>query len=73
MGIEHSNLQAQNAAQLAGAARKEAIRQDSLQRTDESGRSSPHPSISSEPDVPYVSYTVNRPIGGSFALSFFNC
>lgn len=26
--------------------------------------SSPGPSISSDSDIPYISYTVNRPIGG---------
>ena len=26
--------------------------------------SSPRPSISSDADLPYISYTVNRPIGG---------
>lgn len=31
--------------------------------------SSPRPSISSDSDIPYISYTVNRPIGGS--LSFY--
>ncbi|KAI9554822.1 Loss of heterozygosity 12 chromosomal region 1 protein-like protein [Daphnia sinensis] len=41
-------------------------RQDTAQTSDENDRSSPHPSLcSSDVDVPYVSYTVNRPIGES--------
>lgn len=31
--------------------------------------SSPGPSISSDSDIPYISYTVNRPIGGKRFLS----
>ena len=29
--------------------------------------SSPRPSISSDADLPYISYTVNRPIGGEYS------
>lgn len=33
--------------------------------------SSPRPSISSDSDIPYISYTVNRPIGGASCLFLF--
>lgn len=32
------------------------------------GSISPGPSICSDSDLPYISYTVNRPIGGKFLL-----
>ena len=31
-------------------------------------RDSPRPSICSDGDLPYISYTVNRPIGGEFMV-----
>ncbi len=70
MGIEQStyqNSQSPTASKLAGGNPRNKSRQDSTQSQtpDENGRSSPHPSCSSDTDVPYVSYTVNRPIGGN--------
>lgn len=35
---------------------------------DALGRDSPRPSICSDADLPYISYTVNRPIGGKSRL-----
>jgi len=69
MGIEQSSYQATNVTgsdKLTGAVPKTTkLRRGSTQASD-SGRSSPHPSLcSSETDVPYVSYTVNKPIGDS--------
>ncbi len=56
------------AARSTGAIPRVRTRQDSsLSFQDESGRSSPHPSDGSGgADVPYVSYTVNKPIGGQY-------
>lgn len=31
---------------------------------DETGTNSPEPSVCSDSELPYISYTVNRPIGG---------
>lgn len=76
MGIEQSSYQAShNASQkVTGAIPKTKLRQDSTQITEESGRSSPHPSLcSSDTDVPYVSYTVNKPIGGRVLFIFYLC
>ena len=74
MGIEQStyqNTQSPTAPKLSGGNNRNKARQDSTQSQtpDENGRSSPHPSLcSSDADVPYISYTVNRPIGGKNML-----
>ena len=79
MGIEQSSLNqssqprsSSTASELGGAIPRSKPRQDaSNHAANESGRSSPHPSVcSSEADVPYVSYTVNKPIGGTL-FSFY--
>ena len=67
MGIEQSSYQTAStgAQKVTGTIPKTKLRRGSTQASSESGRSSPHPSLcSSETDVPYVSYTVNKPIGG---------
>ena len=70
MGIEQStdqSTQSPSASKLSGGNHRDKTRQDSTQSQtlDDNGRSSPHPSLcSSDADIPYVSYTVNRPIGG---------
>ena len=75
MGIEQSSYQQTGSPTAANTGQKSTgainrtvtARQDSADGTNGSGRSSPHPSLcSSETDVPYVSYTVNKPIGGMF-------
>lgn len=46
---------------------------DSQGSENESGRPgsiSPGPSVCSDSDLPYISYTVNRPIGGAYCLLF---
>lgn len=63
MGIEQSSMQPHPSSASRSNPRVK-VRTDSSQTTEENGRSSPHPSCSSDVDVPYVSYTVNRPIGG---------
>jgi len=68
MGIEQSSYQTAStgAQKVTGTIPKTKLRRGSTQASSESGRSSPHPSLcSSETDVPYVSYTVNKPIGDS--------
>jgi len=73
MGIEQSSYQSpqprtgSTVSESGGAIPRSKPRQDA----NESGRSSPHPSVcSSDADVPYVSYTVNKPIGGTL-FSFY--
>jgi hypothetical protein len=80
MGIEQSSYQSPQprssstaSTESGGAIPRSKPRQDSSnqQAANESGRSSPHPSVcSSDADVPYVSYTVNKPIGGIYYLNF---
>lgn len=67
MGIEQSApTQSPVVSRSSNTNPNNKARQDSTQTSDENGRSSPHPSLcSSDVDVPYVSYTVNRPIGGT--------
>lgn len=72
MGIEQSTYSSSQSSdqRQSGPSHHGKAKRDLTQSVDESGRSSPHPSIcSSDADVPYVSYTVNRPIGG-MTLSF---
>ena len=67
MGIEQSTHSTQSSieSRVTNSNNHNKTRQDSSQTLDDNGRSSPHPSLcSSDADVPYVSYTVNRPIGG---------
>jgi hypothetical protein len=65
MGIEQSTPSTQPSVESRSNIHNKP-RQDSSQTLDDNGRSSPHPSLcSSDVDVPYVSYTVNRPIGGT--------
>lgn len=74
MGIEQSSYQSpqprssSTASETGGAIprrSKPRSQQNASVLSNESGRSSPHPSVcSSDADVPYVSYTVNKPIGG---------
>ena len=79
MGIEQSSYQQTGSPTTANTGQKSTgainrtvtARQDSADGTNGSGRSSPHPSLcSSETDVPYVSYTVNKPIGGMFPFLY---
>jgi len=68
MGIEQSTYQSANTStdKVTGAIPKTKLRRGSTQASEGSGRSSPHPSLcSSDTDVPYISYTVNKPIGDS--------
>lgn len=72
MGIEQSSYQ--NAAPVRKQGAVPRVKQEAAvvaavaatSVSGDSGRSSPHPShCSSDADVPYISYTVNKPIGGS--------
>lgn len=65
MGIEQSAPTQSSGVKSSTTNPHNKTRQDTAQTSDENDRSSPHPSLcSSDVDVPYVSYTVNRPIGG---------
>lgn len=55
MGSEQSSQSGRSNSVKSGGKFKEQQRTRS---------SSPRPSISSDSDIPYISYTVNRPIGG---------
>lgn len=81
MGSEHSA----HATQRQGSLNKESQKPLNLRRqhtianpgselgeNSENGRPgsiSPGPSVCSDIDLPYISYTVNRPIGGRFGLN----
>jgi len=72
MGIEQSSIQqtvdSTSESRATGAIRRtnSTLRQNSAERNGSGRSQSPHPSLcSSDKDVPYVSYTVNKPIGES--------
>ena len=65
MGAEQSSNQQQQSANASGGAIPRTRPVALPQRHDESGRNSPHPSVGSDADIPYVSYTINKPIGGN--------
>lgn len=77
MGSEHSSIQRQGSLDKSGPKQFNIRRQHTIAtpgRSDfcentENGRPgsiSPGPSVCSDVDLPYISYTVNRPIGGKF-------
>ncbi|KAF4528774.1 hypothetical protein B566_EDAN017251 [Ephemera danica] len=45
--------------------RPQKVAQESVDLNDEARSASPGPSVCSDSDLPYISYTVNRPIGDS--------
>lgn len=73
MGAEqssHHQHEPGSSRQAGGGAIPRSKSGPAAQQGDESGRSSPHPSVGSDADIPYVSYTVNKPIGGTFQSLF---
>ncbi|XP_071035812.1 BLOC-1-related complex subunit 5 [Parasteatoda tepidariorum] len=55
--------------QSSQSARSQSVKSTTKVKEPQNVRcSSPRPSISSDSDIPYISYTVNRPIGGNFTL-----
>lgn len=75
MGSEHSSIQRQGSLEKNGSRQLTLRRQHTIAapgRSDISenydngrpGSISPGPSVCSDVDLPYISYTVNRPIGG---------
>lgn len=79
MGSEHSSIQRQgslekNAPKTFNIRRQHTIanpgRTDFPESSDNGrpGSISPGPSVCSDIDLPYISYTVNRPIGGNYIL-----
>ncbi len=77
MGSEQSSQQGK--AVRAGLRRGKSVpdyRPDAEQRNDDddeqnTGTISPEPSVCSDSDLPYISYTVNRPIGGNIRRFFY--
>lgn len=82
MGSEQSSLQRQGSLETSGPRQMVIRRQHTIAapgRTDftensENGRPgsiSPGPSVCSDVDLPYISYTVNRPIGGNYFRVYY--
>lgn len=80
MGSEHSSIQRQTSLEKGGIRPFNIRRQHTIATPGRSsndfppessdngrpGSISPGPSVCSDVDLPYISYTVNRPIGGKF-------
>lgn len=71
MGSEQSN---QGKSVRAGLRRGKSVPEyradvdlpDEEEEDENIGTNSPEPSVCSDSDLPYISYTVNRPIGGTY-------